>query len=78
MHDPAIIWWTLAYVAYAIQVQWMASRVGAFRLYTALLFPVSLLFFVVVFFRSVFLISIKRSVRWKGIAISLKDKAQAT
>jgi hypothetical protein len=32
----------------------------------------------VVFFRSVFLISIKRSVRWKGIAISLKDEAEAT
>jgi 4,4'-diaponeurosporenoate glycosyltransferase len=54
----------------------MAFRVGTFRFYTALLFPVSLLFFVVVFLRSVFLISIKRSVRWKGIAISLKDRAQ--
>jgi 4,4'-diaponeurosporenoate glycosyltransferase len=78
MHNTAIIWWTLAYLAYAVQVQWMASRVGTFKWYTALLFPVSLLFFVVVFFRSVFLISIRRSVRWKGIAISLKDKTQAT
>lgn len=78
MHNTAIMWWTLAYLAYAIQVQWMACRVGTFRFYTALLFPVSLLFFVGVFFRSVFLISIKRSVKWKGIAISLKDKAQAT
>jgi hypothetical protein len=47
-------------------------------LYTALLFPVSLLFFVAVFFRSAFLISIKKRVRWKGMTISLKDKAQAT
>ncbi len=78
MDVTAIMWWTLAYVAYAIQVQWMASRVGTFKLYTGLLFPVSLLFFVAVFFRSAFLISIKRSVRWKGIEISLKDKAQAT
>ena len=78
MHDPANIWWTLACLAYAIQIQWMASRVGTFKLYTALLFPVSLLFFVVVFFRSVFLISVRRSVRWKGMTISLKDKAQAT
>jgi 4,4'-diaponeurosporenoate glycosyltransferase len=78
MNTAAIVAWPLAYLAYAIQVQWMASRVGTFKLYTALLFPVSLLFFIVVFFRSVFLISIKRSVRWKGIAISLKDKAQAT
>jgi 4,4'-diaponeurosporenoate glycosyltransferase len=78
MSSTAIMWWTLAYLAYAIQVQWMAFRVGTFKFYTALLFPVSLLFFVGVFFRSVFLISIKRSVRWKGITIRLKDKAEAT
>ena len=78
MQNSAIVWWTLAYLAYAIQVHWMASRVGTFKLYTALLFPVSLLFFVVIFFRSVFLISVRRSVRWKGMAISLKDKARAT
>jgi 4,4'-diaponeurosporenoate glycosyltransferase len=77
MQDNAIIWWTLAYLGYAIQVHWMASRVGTFKFYTALLFPVSLLFFVVVFFRSVFLISVRRTVRWKGMAISLKDKAGA-
>jgi 4,4'-diaponeurosporenoate glycosyltransferase len=78
MNDPSIIWWTLAYLAYAIQVQWMASRVGVFKWYAVLLFPVALLFFVAVFFRSVFLISVRRSVRWKGIGISLRDKAQAT
>jgi len=78
MHNTAIMWWTLAYLAFAVQVQWMASRVGIFKFYTTLLFPVSLLFFVVVFFRSVFLVFIRRSIRWKGIAISLKDKAQAT
>jgi 4,4'-diaponeurosporenoate glycosyltransferase len=77
MQDTAIIWWTLAYLGYAVQVHWMASRVGTFKFYTALLFPVSLLFFVVVFFRSVFLISVRRTVRWKGMAISLKDKAGA-
>jgi 4,4'-diaponeurosporenoate glycosyltransferase len=78
MDNAAIIWWTLAYLAFAIQVQWMATRVGTFKLYTAFLFPGSLLFFVGIFFRSVFLISVKRSVRWKGMAISLKDKGQAT
>ncbi len=77
MQNTAIMWWTLAYLACAIQVQWMAFRVGTFKFYTALLFPISLIFFVGVFFRSIFLISIRRSVRWKGIAISLKDKAQA-
>ena len=78
MQNTAIIWWTLAYLAYTVQVYWMAFRVGTFKFYTALLFPASLLFFVVVFFRSVFLISIRRSVKWKGTVIRLKDKAQAT
>jgi 4,4'-diaponeurosporenoate glycosyltransferase len=76
MQSTAILWWTLAYLAYAVQVRWMAFRVGTFKFYTGLLFPVSLLFFLGVFFRSVFLISIKRSVRWKGIVINLEDKAQ--
>ena len=75
MHNTAIMWWTLAYLAYAIQVQWMAFRVGTFKFYTALLFPVSLLFFIMVFFRSIFLVAIRRSVMWKGVAINLKDKA---
>jgi len=75
MHNTAIMWWALAYLAFAIQVQWMAFRVGTFKFYTALLFPVSLIFFIMVFFRSIFLVAIKRSVMWKGVAISLKDKA---
>lgn len=75
MHNTAIMWWALAYLAFAIQIQWMAFRVGTFKFYTALLFPVSLIFFIMVFFRSIFLVAIKRSVMWKGVAISLKDKA---
>lgn len=75
MHTTATMAWALAYLAYAVQVQWMFFRVGTFRLYTAFLFPVSLLFFTGVFLRSVFLIRIKRSVRWKGITISLKGGA---
>jgi 4,4'-diaponeurosporenoate glycosyltransferase len=76
MHNIAIMWWTMAYLAFAIQVQWMAFRVGTFKLYTALLFPISLLFFIAVFFRSIFLVAIKRSVMWKGVQISLKNEAQ--
>ncbi len=68
--------WGIAYLAYAIQVQWMLLRVGTFKFYTALFYPASLLFFLAVFFRSVFLVSVRKSVTWKGIAISLKDKAQ--
>jgi len=76
MHTAAITVWTLAYLAYATQVQWMLFRVGTFKFYTALLFPVPLLFFIAVFFRSVFLVAFRRRVRWKGTAINLRGEAQ--
>ncbi len=77
MQGAAIMWWTLAYLAYAVQVQWMAFRVGTFRSYTALLFPVALLFFIAVFFRSILFVAIRKKVIWKGVEISLKDGAQS-
>jgi len=67
--------WILAYLGYTIQIYWMLFRVGTFRFYTALFYPVSLLFFLIIFLRSFFLIFIRRRVRWKGITIPLKDKA---
>ncbi|MFU8796610.1 MAG: glycosyltransferase [Dehalococcoidia bacterium] len=76
MHTTAIVAWTLAYLAYALQVQWMFFRIGTFKFYTALLFPVPLVFFIVVFFRSVFLIHVRKSIRWKGTTINLKRETQ--
>jgi len=75
MNTISILVWTSTYLGYAIQVYWMLFRIGTFKFYTALFYPVSLLFFLVIFIRSVFMIFIRRSVRWKGITISLKDKA---
>ena len=75
MNTILILVWTSAYLGYAIQVYWMLFRIGTFKFYTALFYPVSLLFFLVIFLRSVFMIFIRRSVRWKGVTISLKDKA---
>ncbi len=76
MRSVAIMAWPLAYLACVIQLQWMFFRVGTFRFYTALLYPVTLLFFIGVFFRSVFLVHVRRSVTWKGRAIDLRGKAQ--
>jgi 4,4'-diaponeurosporenoate glycosyltransferase len=56
--------WCAVYVLCAAQVVWFSRHVGAFRWYAALLYPVPLLFFFVVFARSV-LRSGKR-VSWKG------------
>jgi 4,4'-diaponeurosporenoate glycosyltransferase len=66
--------WATAYLCYAAQIYWMLFRLGTFKFYTVLFYPVSLLFFLAIFLRSVFLIFIRRSVRWKGVTISLKDK----
>ena len=75
MNTMSIMVWISAYLGYAIQIYWMLFRVGTFRFYTALFYPVSLLFFLIIFLRSLFLIFVRRRVRWKGITIPLKDKA---
>jgi 4,4'-diaponeurosporenoate glycosyltransferase len=71
---PSILLWGGAYLSYVIQIFWMLFRVGNFNFYTALLYPIPLLFFIYIFLRSFFLIFIIRSVKWKGTKISLKNK----
>jgi 4,4'-diaponeurosporenoate glycosyltransferase len=70
-----ILVWGAAYIAYAAQIWWMFRRVGTFNYLTALFYPISLLFFLLVFLLSFFLIFIQRSVKWKGVKINLKDKS---
>ena len=73
-NTAAVLIWGTTYLLYAAQIYWMLARAGTFKFYTALLYPVSLLFFLVVFIRSFFLIYIRKSVNWKGQKISLKNK----
>jgi 4,4'-diaponeurosporenoate glycosyltransferase len=54
----------LLYGLCAAQVAWFASRVGAFRWYAALLYPVPLGFFFVVFAWSS--LRAGKLVKWKG------------
>jgi 4,4'-diaponeurosporenoate glycosyltransferase len=58
------LWWGLAYLLCAAQVGWIACLVGTFRWFTALLYPVPLIFFFVLFFWSV--LRSGRTVTWKG------------
>ena len=55
------------YVLYAVQIFLFARRIGRFRLWTCLLFPLPLIFYFVVFFMSV--LRSGRSVSWKGRTI---------
>jgi 4,4'-diaponeurosporenoate glycosyltransferase len=72
-----VLWGSLAtavegvgfYVLYAGQLFWMYRRIGDFGLQSALLFPVHLLFFALVFLRSLALTFIVRRVSWKGRSI---------
>jgi len=66
--------WGLLYIAYAIQIYWMLYRIGNFKPYTALLFPIPLLFFVIVFVYSFLIIFIRRSVSWKGRTLEVKGR----
>jgi 4,4'-diaponeurosporenoate glycosyltransferase len=65
----AIIPWAALYLLFVLQIYWMLFRIGRFGFYTALLFPIPLLFFILVFARSMILIFLKKSVQWKGRSI---------
>ena len=66
--------WGVLYIAFASQLYWMLYRIGNFKPYTALLFPIPLIFFVIVFIYSFLIIFIRRNVRWKGRTIELKSR----
>jgi len=56
--------WGAAYLLCALQVAWFSRLVGAFRWFTAVLYPVPLIFFFLVFAWSV--LNSGKRVRWKG------------
>lgn len=56
--------WGVVYLLCAAQVGWFARQIGAFRWFTALLYPVPLIFFFAVFARSA--MRSGKQVTWKG------------
>ncbi|MEI6085177.1 MAG: glycosyltransferase [Verrucomicrobiota bacterium] len=64
---PFTVWAAVAYLFCAAHVAWVSRRVGAFRWYTAALYPIPLIFFFVVFARSA--LRSGKQVTWKGRAI---------
>lgn len=59
------------YLAYALQLHWMLRRIGSFGLATALLYPVSLLFFYITFVRSLYLTVFRKRISWRGRSVDL-------
>jgi len=66
--------WCILYILYAAQIYWILVRIGNFKFYTALFYPIPMAFFVVVFIYSFVRIFLFRSVKWKGREINLKRK----
>jgi len=64
---PFSAWAAVLYLLFAVQLGVMSRQVGAFRWYTALLYPVPLVFYFVVFTRSV--LRSGKQVTWKGRTI---------
>jgi 4,4'-diaponeurosporenoate glycosyltransferase len=64
---PYSAWAALLYLLFAAQLGVMFRQVGAFRWYTAMLYPVPLVFFFVVFTRSA--LRSGKQVTWKGRTI---------
>lgn len=60
------MWWFAAYALAVAQVAWLLRRVGTFHWGTALFYPAPLIFYFVVFARSVRRARNKQSVEWKG------------
>jgi len=66
--------WGSLYILYAARIYWMLVRIGNFKFYTALFYPIPMAFFVVVFTYSFVRIFLVRSVKWKGREINLTRK----
>ena len=68
---PRLLLGLAAYVLYVVQIHWMQVRIGNFGLLSAILYPFTLLFFMVIFIRSLQLTWLKQTVRWKGRDITV-------
>ena len=63
--------WAVGWIVVAVQLKLLLRRIGSFRWWTWVVFPVPLLAFGVLFARSMILTHVRRSVRWRGRSIGL-------
>ena len=68
---PRLLLGLAAYLLYVVQIHSMQVRIGNFGFLSAVLYPFTLLFFIVIFVRSLQLTWLKQSVRWKGRDIAV-------
>jgi 4,4'-diaponeurosporenoate glycosyltransferase len=56
----------IVYLLLALQLWWFASRIGSYRAFTCLLYPLPLLFYFGIFGQSLYRRVFKRKVQWRG------------
>lgn len=69
IRDGSPVWITagvIAYLIYALQMFWLARQVGNFHPLLLILFPVLLLFFMLLFMRSLYQTKVLHTVSWRG------------
>ncbi len=62
----------ISYIIISILIYLMAKPTGDYRWYDAILYPIHYLFFLIVFFYSLYLTLFKKQVYWKGRKISVE------
>ncbi|MCX7974394.1 MAG: glycosyltransferase family 2 protein [Candidatus Aminicenantes bacterium] len=67
---------SILYFFYAAQIHWALNRLGNFNSAIAIFYPFFLVFFVAIFFRSLFYTYCLRQVTWKGRQIKLAAKKE--
>ena len=61
-----IVYWVLLYTGFSLQMYWMLKRIGNFKIISAFLFPIHLIFYCVIFFRSLIFQKLRKSSPWKS------------
>jgi hypothetical protein len=70
-----LLGWVVLDLLYVFQLHWMLYRIGNFGFFTALLFQIPLVFFVLIFALSLLRIFFVKKVRWKGrVVITPKER----
>ncbi len=73
LKGPSWVWvpQLLLYAAYAGQIRWMSARIGRFSLWTALFYPIHVLFFILIVMRSFLFVRLLGRVAWRGRTIRI-------
>lgn len=74
LEDIPTILWICLYVGFSLQIYWMLRRIGNFGILTCIFYPLPLIFFVLVFFRSLLVRMGIGDVFWKGRRVKGSSK----